>query len=129
MCGTPAPCARIWERMVRMREERAAYQPITGRTAGSTFKNPEGAKARLLIGQSGCSGLVRGGAQVSPINNNFLINRNGATAEDIEELGEEVRRRVIKATGVRLEWEVVRMGRRAGALDPDRGIIGSCATA
>mgnify|MGYP003353034142 CR=1 FL=1 len=97
-----------------IRAQREASQPIRSRTGGSTFRNPDGApggaKAWELIDAAGCRGLRLGGAQVSPQHYNFLINAGGATAADIEGLGEEVRRRVLAATGVRLEWEIRRIG-------------------
>jgi UDP-N-acetylmuramate dehydrogenase len=86
---------------------RSADQEKTG---GSTFKNPPGSKAWKLIDAAGCRGLVIGDAQVSEMHCNFLINRGNATAADIENLGEEVRRRVRESSGVELEWEIKRIG-------------------
>ncbi len=83
------------------------------RTGGSTFANPPTAKAWELIDRAGCRGLVVGGAQVSEQHCNFLIDRGDATAADLEMLGEEVRRRVLAATGVTLEWEIRRIGVQA----------------
>jgi UDP-N-acetylmuramate dehydrogenase len=100
----------IASRMADIRAAREASQPIRARTGGSTFRNPPGQKAWELIDAAGCRGLVRGGAQVSEKHTNFLINTGGATAADIEGLGEEVRRRVHAATGVTLEWEIRRIG-------------------
>jgi UDP-N-acetylmuramate dehydrogenase len=85
-------------------------QPVRSRTGGSTFANPPGGKAWELIERAGCRGLTRGGAQVSEKHCNFLINTGNATAADLEGLGEEVRRRVFETTGVRLEWEIQRIG-------------------
>ncbi|MEE8516226.1 MAG: UDP-N-acetylmuramate dehydrogenase [Alphaproteobacteria bacterium] len=104
----------IVERMEQIQAERADSQPLGTRTGGSTFVNPddaEGRKAWQLIDEAGCRGLKVGGAQVSEQHCNFLINTGAATAADIEALGEEVRRRVFEATGVRLEWEIRRLGR------------------
>ena len=89
---------------------REATQPIRARTGGSTFKNPEGHKAWELIDKAGCRGLTIGGAQVSEKHCNFLINTGSATAADLENLGEEVRRRVHAQTGIMLEWEIKRIG-------------------
>ena len=89
---------------------REASQPIKSRTGGSTFKNPRGHKAWQLIDAAGCRGLVVGDAQVSELHCNFLINRGGATATDIETLGETVRARVRENSGVELEWEIKRIG-------------------
>src|SRR4029453_5557784 len=89
---------------------REANQPIKQRTGGSTFKNPPGASAWKLIDQAGCRGLRVGGAQVSEMHCNFLINDQAATAEDIERLGETVRARVVAACGVTLHWEIIRQG-------------------
>lgn len=91
--------------------QREETQPIKNNTSGSTFKNPEGHKAWELIDKAGCRGLKKGGAQVSEKHCNFFINTGGATASDIEELGEEVRRRVLEDSGVELKWEVQRIGR------------------
>ena len=102
--------AAILAEMDRITAAREASQPIREKTGGSTFKNPPGRKAWQLIDAAGCRGLVVGDAQVSPMHCNFLINRGGATAEDIEALGEEVRRRVKNASGVVLEWEIKRIG-------------------
>jgi UDP-N-acetylmuramate dehydrogenase len=99
--------------MQRITAAREASQPIREKTGGSTFKNPPGHKAWQLIDAAGCRGLVLGDAQVSTLHCNFLINRGGATAADIEALGEEVRRRVKASSGVELEWEIMRLGRAA----------------
>jgi UDP-N-acetylmuramate dehydrogenase len=109
--GAPAVIAG---RMAEIRAAREASQPIRARTGGSTFRNPPGMKAWELIDIAGCRGLVRGGAEVSVKHCNFLINTGGATAADIEGLGEEVRRRVFAATGVTLEWEIRRIGIPSG---------------
>ena len=96
--------------MEKITESREATQPIKSRTGGSTFKNPPDRKAWQLIDAAGCRGLKVGGAQVSEMHCNFLINRGGATAADIEALGENVRRRVKETSGVELEWEIERIG-------------------
>jgi UDP-N-acetylmuramate dehydrogenase len=108
--GTDGDPAVIAQRMAEIRAAREASQPIRARTGGSTFKNPPGDTAWRLIDASGCRGLVRNGATVSPQHANFLINTGRATASDLEALGEEVRRRVHQATGVVLEWELRRIG-------------------
>ena len=94
--------------------QRGKSQPTKGRTGGSTFKNPlpevSSYKAWELIDRAGCRGLQRGEALVSEKHCNFLMNLGGATASDLELLGEEVRNRVFQQTGVLLEWEVLRMG-------------------
>ncbi|MCJ2054326.1 UDP-N-acetylmuramate dehydrogenase [Methylobacterium sp. J-070] len=108
--GTPGDRATIEAEMERVTAAREAAQPIRERTGGSTFANPEGGKAWQLIDAAGCRGLTRGGAQVSPMHCNFLINTGGATAADIEGLGEEVRRRVRETSGVELRWEIRRIG-------------------
>ncbi|MFC7053649.1 UDP-N-acetylmuramate dehydrogenase [Hansschlegelia quercus] len=89
---------------------REATQPTKSRTGGSTFKNPPGHTAWKLVDEAGCRGLQIGGAQVSVLHTNFLLNVGGATAADIEALGEEVRRRVRETSGVELEWEIKRIG-------------------
>jgi UDP-N-acetylmuramate dehydrogenase len=105
--GDPVAIKTEMERITAARE---ASQPIREKTGGSTFKNPAGRKAWQLIDAAGCRGLVVGDAQVSTLHCNFLINRGGATAADIEALGEEVRRRVKASSGVELEWEIRRLG-------------------
>ncbi|HEX3576390.1 MAG TPA: UDP-N-acetylmuramate dehydrogenase [Rhodopila sp.] len=101
-------------RMADIKAAREASQPVRARTGGSTFRNPDGMKAWELIDAAGCRGLTRGGAMVSEKHCNFLINTGSATAADIEGLGEEVRRRVLAATGVTLHWEIRRIGVPAG---------------
>ena len=105
--GAPAG---INARMADIRASREATQPIRARTGGSTFRNPDGAKAWELIDAAGCRGLVRGGAQVSEKHCNFLLNTGTASAADLEGLGEEVRRRVHEASGISLVWEIRRIG-------------------
>jgi UDP-N-acetylmuramate dehydrogenase len=100
----------IKARMDEIRTKREASQPLRTRTGGSTFANPDGAKAWQLIDQAGCRGLRIGGAQVSEKHCNFLINTGTASAADIEALGEEVRRRVAADSGVDLRWEIQRVG-------------------
>jgi UDP-N-acetylmuramate dehydrogenase len=96
--------------MEKITEARESTQPVKSRTGGSTFKNPPDRKAWQLIDAAGCRGLTNGGAQVSEMHCNFLINRGSATAADIEDLGELVRRRVEEHSGVKLEWEIARIG-------------------
>ncbi len=107
----PGDRATIAAEMARIRAAREATQPVRGRTGGSTFKNPPGAKAWELIDAAGCRGLRRSDAQVSEKHCNFLLNLGEATATDLEALGEEVRARVRAATGIALEWEIRRIGR------------------
>jgi UDP-N-acetylmuramate dehydrogenase len=108
--GAPGDAAVIAAEMEKITESREATQPIKSRTGGSTFKNPPGQKAWQLIDAAGCRGLRIGGAQVSEMHCNFLINLGDATAADIEMLGETVRRRVKESSGIELEWEIKRIG-------------------
>ena len=102
----------IAARLAEIRAAREATQPVRARTGGSTFKNPPGdRKAWELIDAAGCRGLTQGAAQVSEKHCNFLLNLGGATAADIEALGEEVRARVLAHSGIALEWEIRRIGR------------------
>ena len=101
----------IVERMEKIQRDREVSQPIRTRTGGSTFKNPDGYKAWKLIDAAGCRGLSRGLATVSEQHCNFLINRGGASAADLEGLGEEVRRRVKAYSGILLEWEIRCIGK------------------
>ena len=112
--AAPGDATAIAQRLNEIRAAREATQPVRARTGGSTFKNPPGArKAWELVDAAGCRGLRRGAAQVSEKHCNFLINTGGATAAEIEALGEEVRARVRAATGIDLEWEIRRIGRPA----------------
>ena len=118
--------ARMAEQIVR----RDASQPTKERSAGSTFRNPAGfsstgraddtheLKAWKLIDEAGMRGARIGGAQMSTMHSNFLINAGGATAEDLENLGEEVRKRVFQTAGITLEWEIMRVGEPLGQPAP-----------
>jgi len=108
--GDPAAIAAEMDEITSKRE---STQPVKSRTGGSTFKNPQGRKAWQLVDAAGCRGFVVGDAQVSELHANFLINRGNATAADIENLGEEVRRRVKDNSGVTLDWEIKRIGVKA----------------
>lgn len=104
----------IADAMKQMLDRRKQTQPIRERTCGSTFANPtddpQNRKAWQLIELAGCRNLRIGDAVVSDKHANFLINRGNATAADIENLGEEIRRRVFETTGVKLRWEIQRLG-------------------
>jgi UDP-N-acetylmuramate dehydrogenase len=106
----PGDPAAIKARMEAIKAEREAAQPLRVATGGSTFKNPPGHRAWQLIDAAGCRGLTRGAAMVSDKHCNFLINTGGATAADLEALGETVRARVAAHSGIRLEWEIKRLG-------------------
>jgi len=106
----PGDRATIAARMAEIRMSREATQPVRARTGGSTFRNPPGMRAWELIDAAGGRGLVRGGAACSEKHCNFLLNTGGATASELEGLGEELRRRVHAASGVTLEWEIRRIG-------------------
>ena len=107
--GKPEAIAAEMDVIARTREES---QPLRSRTGGSTFKNPAGHKAWVLVDAAGCRGLTIGGAQVSEKHCNFLLNLGSATSADIEALGEEVRRRVLANSGITLEWEIQRVGQQ-----------------
>lgn len=120
--GDPADLAA---RMADQIARRDASQPVKDRSAGSTFRNPAGfsstgraddrhdLKAWKLIDEAGMRGATRGGAQMSPMHANFLVNTGGASAADLEGLGEEVRKRVFQHSGITLEWEIMRVGEPA----------------
>ncbi|MEQ1713566.1 MAG: UDP-N-acetylmuramate dehydrogenase, partial [Hyphomicrobium sp.] len=108
--GEAADPAAIVEQMNEVAEYREKNQPIKERTGGSTFKNPPGHSAWKLVDAAGCRGLRVGGAKVSEMHCNFLINDHGATGEDVERLGETVRARVKAHSSVTLEWEIIRLG-------------------
>ena len=118
----PGDPADLEARMADQLAKRDATQPVKDRSAGSTFRNPAGfsstgraddvhdLKAWKLIDDAGMRGARRGGAQMSEKHSNFLINAGGATAADLEELGEDVRKRVFDQTGITLVWEIMRVG-------------------
>ena len=108
--GAPALAEAIRARMNEVQTHRETAQPIRDKTGGSTFKNPPGQSAWRLIDAAGCRGLRVGGAQVSEMHCNFLINTGNATGHDIEMLGETVRARVKETSGVELQWEIKRIG-------------------
>lgn len=108
--GKPASHEAIRARMNEVQAHRETAQPIREKTGGSTFKNPPGNSAWKLVDAAGCRGLRVGGAQVSDMHCNFLINTGEATAADIETLGETVRTRVKENSGIELQWEIKRIG-------------------
>lgn len=122
MEGPPGAPEALEARMADQLAKRDATQPTKDRTAGSTFRNPAGfsstgraddtheAKAWAVIDAAGMRGAMRGAAQMSPKHPNFLVNTGGATAAELESLGEEVRKKVFQATGHSLHWEVIRIG-------------------
>lgn len=103
--------AVIKEAMDAVQHHRETVQPIREKTGGSTFKNPEGTSAWKEIDKAGCRGLMVGGAQMSPMHCNFMINTGTATGYDLENLGETVRERVLEHSGIRLHWEIKRIGK------------------
>jgi UDP-N-acetylmuramate dehydrogenase len=108
--GYPEDRAKIRADMDAVRLHRETVQPIREKTGGSTFKNPEGHSAWELIDEAGGRGLVIGGAQMSSLHCNFMINTGNATGYDLEYLGETIRRRVRENSGIQLEWEIKRLG-------------------
>ena len=90
--------------------KRESAQPIKEKTSGSTFKNPSGEYAAVLIEKAGCKGMINGGASVSTIHSNFIINNGEATALDIENLGKEIIKKVHEKFGITLEWEIKIIG-------------------
>ena len=108
--GKAGDAAYIKAQMDSHVDHRVNAQPIKSRTGGSTFKNPEGEKSWQLIDRAGMRGFNVGAAKVSEMHCNFLINEGGATAAQIEELGELVRARVLATSGIELDWEIKRIG-------------------
>lgn len=116
--GAPGDQAAIEARMLDIKTKRGETQPVKSKTGGSTFANPvvpEGAdpknySAWKVIDDAGCRGLRIGGAEMSALHCNFMLNTGGATAADLERLGEEVRKRVAEKSGVMLRWEIKRIG-------------------
>jgi len=112
--GTAGDPDEIAKRMDEIQQARAGSQPIKSRTGGSTFANPVPDRAWEVIDAAGCRGLTIGGAQMSEQHCNFMINTGNATALDLEQLGDEVRKRVKEHSGVELRWEIRRIGERLG---------------
>ena len=110
---TSGDAQEIKAKMADISQKRANTQPITEKTGGSTFANPDGAKAWQLVDKVGLRGCKMGGARISEQHCNFLINESGATASDIENLGELAKKRVLEQEGIELKWEIKRIGRRS----------------
>ncbi len=110
--GNPLSQEMIKAKMDEVTDLREAAQPIKSRTGGSTFKNPEGTSAWKLVDQAGFRGHMNGGAGVSEMHTNFLINHGDAKAADIEDLGDMVKASVKQKLGVDLHWEIKRIGRK-----------------
>ncbi len=114
--GTPDAPEAVAARINEITSRRETTQPIREKTGGSTFKNPEGHSSWKLVDEAGWRGKLHaetgGGAKFSELHSNFMINPGEATAADIEALGEAVRADVLKKTGVQLDWEIKRIGRR-----------------
>ncbi|WP_343314682.1 UDP-N-acetylmuramate dehydrogenase [Brucella sp. BE17] len=108
--GVPGEPEDIKEAMDAVQHHRETVQPVREKTGGSTFKNPEGTSAWKEIDKAGCRGLRVGGAQMSEMHCNFMINTGDATGLDLETLGETVRLRVFENSGIRLNWEIKRLG-------------------
>jgi UDP-N-acetylmuramate dehydrogenase len=108
--GAPGDPAEILKEMEEVADYREKNQPIKERTGGSTFKTPPGHSAWKLVDEAGCRGLRVGGAKVSEMHCNFLINDRQASGEDVERLGETVRARVRAKSGITLNWEIIRLG-------------------
>lgn len=121
----PGDPAALEARMAEQLARRDASQPTRERSAGSTFRNPLGRsstgeagesqelKAWKVIDDAGMRGAREGGAHMSPMHSNFMINTGGATARDLEDLGERVRKRVFETSGIALEWEIMLVGEPA----------------
>lgn len=109
--GRPDDPAAVQARMDEITARRETTQPIREKTGGSTFKNPPGHSSWKLVDEAGWRGKLQGGAMFSPLHSNFMINTGGATAADLEGLGEAVRADVKAKTGIDLQWEIKRIGR------------------
>lgn len=108
--GIPGDREDIQKAMDEVQNHRETVQPVREKTGGSTFKNPEGTSAWKQIDKAGCRGLRVGGAQMSEMHCNFMINTGDATGYDLEMLGETVRAKVYENSGIRLHWEIKRLG-------------------
>ncbi len=110
---TSGDAQEIKAKMADISQKRANTQPITEKTGGSTFANPDGAKAWQLVDKVGLRGFRMGGARISEQHCNFLINESSATASDIENLGEFAKKLVLEQEGIELKWEIKRIGRKS----------------
>ena len=108
--GKKGNSAIIKEKITKLSEKRKKTQPISLKTSGSTFKNPFKLKAWKLIKDSGCSNLKKGGAQVSSLHSNFIVNHGIANAKDVEDLGNMIINKVKKKFGIKLDWEIKIIG-------------------
>ena len=108
--GAAGDYTAIENKMLEIKNKRGETQPIKSKTGGSTFANPAAKKAWQLIDEAGCRGLKIGGAEMSQMHANFMLNTGHATAADLERLGEEVRQRVYAKSQIMLEWEIRRIG-------------------
>ncbi|MEX6504781.1 UDP-N-acetylmuramate dehydrogenase [Jiella sp. M17.18] len=111
--GVRAERADIQAAMDAVQHHRETVQPVREKTGGSTFKNPEGSSAWKEIDKAGCRGFRIGGAEMSTMHCNFMINTGDATGFDLESLGETVRARVFETSGILLDWEIKRLGQFA----------------
>ena len=102
--------SEILDKINYIKNKRLLSQPIKEKTSGSTFKNPQGEYASVLIEKAGCKGMQIGGALVSSVHSNFIINKGNATALDIENLGKTIIDRVKNKFGIKLEWEIKIIG-------------------
>ena len=109
--GFPDDRSAIQTRMDEVQHHRETVQPVKEKTGGSTFKNPQGHSSWKLVDEAGLRGFRVGGAQMSEMHCNFMINTGDATASDLESLGEYVRAQVLEKTGIMLEWEIKCIGR------------------
>ncbi|MCV0428211.1 MAG: UDP-N-acetylmuramate dehydrogenase [Roseibium sp.] len=127
--GTPQDETAIRQEMADVVAHRERAQPIREKTGGSTFKNPQETSAWKEVDAAGCRGLTIGGAQMSEMHCNFMINTGNATGHDLELLGETVRARVLNHSGIKLEWEIKRLGRfgETGVVEPFLGQEGEAA--
>ena len=116
--GVPSTHEEIRKAMDAVQHHRETVQPIREKTGGSTFKNPQGHSAWKLVHDAGMRGYRVGGAQMSEMHSNFMINTGSATAFDLETLGETVRAKVLENSAIQLEWEI----RRIGKFQPGREV-------
>ncbi|KQQ86001.1 UDP-N-acetylmuramate dehydrogenase [Aureimonas sp. Leaf324] len=111
--GPESPKDEIRRAMDEVQHHRETVQPVREKTGGSTFKNPPSISAWKEVDRAGCRGLRIGGAEMSALHCNFMLNVGDATGHDLELLGETVRERVFQTSGILLEWEIKRLGRFA----------------
>jgi UDP-N-acetylmuramate dehydrogenase len=108
--GEKSTAEIVSQKISELNKQREQAQPIRAKTGGSTFKNPQNNSAWKLIDEAGCRGMIEGDAQISEKHCNFMINRGKASANNLIDLGNKVKKLVKEKSGIDLEWEIKILG-------------------